>query len=199
VKITEKEVVAVLKRQIEKSQNKFTELGYDPAAVRDRVVALASSYGNPVLDVGTGSCACMAVALARRGLVVTAIDHASSAIRIAEQRITSELNNNLKVQHAEATRLPFLDNSFQVVTAFDVLCHAADPLAVVAEMFRVGSNGGAIIVSELNDAGRRITNHLDYGFEKKLSELLIHNCNHCQQLDDNHHVTMVCENRKVHY
>ena len=192
-------MVAVLKRQIEKTQKNLEATGYDPASVRDQVVALAQSYGSPVLDVGTGACAYMAVDLARSGLTVTAIDHASSAIRIAEERVTGALINNLKVQQAKATRLPFLDNSYRVVTVFDALCHAADPVAVVAEMFRVCSNGGAIIVTELNNAGRRVTHHLDYGFEKKLPDLLVHYCNNCQQLDDIHHVTQVCEIRKSLY
>lgn len=191
MKLTPENVEAQIKRQIEKSQKKLREAGYDASAVRERVAVLSQQYGGLVLDVGTGACACLAVAMARIGLRVTAVDHASSTVRIAEERATGALGERLEIRHVEASRLPFPDGSYRVVTAFDALCHTAEPGAVLEEMFRVSS--GAVIITELNTAGRRLTRHRDGGFDEKLPQLLARVCQDCRRFDDAHHVTYVCE------
>lgn len=169
------------------------EADYDEAPVRAQVASLVHGYGSPVLDVGTGACACMAVTLARRGHSVMAVDSASSAVRMAQERATGKLARRLQVRHVDATRLPFPDGSYRAVVAFDALCHASDPAAVLAEMFRVCDAGGAIIITELNTAGREITRHRDGGFEKRLPALLARHCSDCEQIEHHHHVTFVCE------
>lgn len=162
--------------------------------MRARVAAIAQHYGDPGLDVGTGACACMAVALAYCGLRVTAVDSASDAVHIAKAEVvTSEVDGRLKVCHANATHLPFSDGTYRVVVAFDVLCHTEDPMAVLSEMFRVCAKGGAVIVTELNAIGREVTRHRNDGFEKKLPDLLAPHCQECQQLSYPHHVIFVCE------
>ncbi|GAB4426846.1 MAG: hypothetical protein Kow00106_22950 [Anaerolineae bacterium] len=191
MKATVEEVVSALKKQIADTRRAMTETGYDEAPVRARVVRLARRYGSPALDVGAGACACMAVALARRGLRVTAVDHASSAVRMAQERAAGKLSETMEVLHADASHLPFLDGSYRVAVAFDVLCHATDPAAILGEIFRVSN--GVVIISELNGAGRRVTHHHDGGFEIKLPVLLAEHCQNCQRIDDAHHVTYVCE------
>jgi hypothetical protein len=47
---------------------KIEDEGYDEAPVREHVVALARRWGRFALDVGTGACACMALALAAGGI-----------------------------------------------------------------------------------------------------------------------------------
>lgn len=166
---------------------------YDEIPVRAKIAALARRYGGPALDVGTGGCACMALTLARHGLQVTAVDHASSAVRIAQERVTGELADRVEVRYADAVRLRSPDGSYRVVVAFDVLCHTADPAAVLLEMFRVCAGGGVVIVTELNGAGREITRHRDGGFEKRLPDLLARYCRDCQRFEHPYHVTFVCE------
>ncbi len=189
--VTEKEVEAVLKEQIASSRRALAETGYSEVPVRARVVRLARRYGSPALDVGTGACACMAVALARRGLRVTAVDHASSAVRMAQERAAGKLSDTLEVRYADASHLPFSDKSYRVALAFDMLCHSSDPDAIIREMFRVSN--GAVVISELNVAGRRVTQHHDGGFDTRLPDLLAEHCQNCQRFDDTHHVTYVCE------
>jgi ubiquinone/menaquinone biosynthesis C-methylase UbiE len=183
--------VSALKEQIAKTQQTLNEARYNPASVRKRVAILVQHYGSPALDVGTGACACLAALMAQNGLSVMAVDHASSAVRIAQERAAGALSERLEVRHAEACRLPFADGSYRVVTAFDSLCHASEPDAVVKELFRVSSQ--AVIITELNAAGREVTQHRDGGFHEKLPALLAHQCQNCQRLDDAHHVTYVCE------
>lgn len=189
--LTPENILAVLKEQIAKSQQNLDETGFDPQPARERVAALARNYGGPVLDVGTGACACMAVMMAQSGLSVTAVDHASSAVRIAQEQAAGVSGDRLDVRREEAAALTFADSSYRVVTAFDALCHAKEPNAVVKEMFRVSSH--AVIITELNTAGRQITRHLDGGFHEKLPALLERQCVNCQRFEETHHVTYVCE------
>jgi ubiquinone/menaquinone biosynthesis C-methylase UbiE len=172
---------------------KIAHSDYDESPVRAEIAALARRYGGPALDVGTGACACMALTLARHGLHVTAVDHASSAVRIAQERVVGKLADRVEVRYADAARLHFPDKSYQVVVAFDALCHAPDPVAVLSEMFRVCAIGGVVIVAELNAAGRAVTRHRDGGFEKRLPDLLAPYCWDCQRFEHPYHVTFVCE------
>lgn len=194
---TPENIVIVLKEQSAQTQRTLDGARYDPAPAREQVAALAQHYGGPALDVGTGACACLAVAMARQGLRVTAIDHASAAVRIGQERAAGELSDYLDVRYIEATHLPFPNGAYRVVTAFDALCHASEPAGVVAEMFRVCANDGAVIVTELNSDGRRVTHHHDGGFEIELPDLLAKHCQNCQRFDDAHHVTFVCERLSV--
>jgi ubiquinone/menaquinone biosynthesis C-methylase UbiE len=185
-------VVDELKKQIAQTAQALREAGYDEAPTRARVVRLARRYRGPVLDVGTGACACMAVALARRGLTVTAIDHTASAVRLAQERAAGKLGDALDVRHVDAAQLPFVDKSYAVVVAFDALCHAPQPAAVLSEMFRVSS--GVVIVTELNAAGRQVMQHHDH-FDQQLPDLLTNHCQACQMFQHRHHTTYVCDRR----
>lgn len=188
---TPENIITVLKEQIAKTQQSLNDTGYNPAAVREQVADLAQRYGGLILDVGTGACASLAVTMAQNGLTVTAVDHASSAVHLAEEWAVGMLGERLEIRYAEASQLPFADNSYHVVTAFDALCHANEPGAVLKEMFRVSSQ--AVIITKLNAAGREITQHHDGGFHEKLPVLLAHHCSNCQRHDSCHHIAYVCE------
>jgi len=197
VELTSENLGTESRRQVATPVTMLPEPGYDAALMRARVAALSQQCGGPALDIGTGACACLAVALARKGLRVTAVDHASSAVRIAQERAAGELSAYLDVRYAEATHLPFPNGAYRVVAAFDALCHAAEPAGVLAEMFRVCAHDGAVIITELNPAGRQATHHRDDGFEKKLPALLAPHCQDCQQVHDAFHITYVCR-RETH-
>lgn len=190
MQITEKDVLTVLKRQIALSRQALADQGYDEAFVRARIAHLAYHRGGPALDIGTGACGCMAVALARRGLRVDAVDHTFSAVRMARKRALGKQPDSFAVYQANASHLPFPDGSYRVAVAFDMLCHAADPDGVLKEMFRVSS--GVVMVSELNSAGCQITHHPDKGFDRRLPDLFASYCQDCQRFDDAHHVTYLC-------
>lgn len=171
---------------------KIKDSGYDEAPVREHVVALARRWGKSALDVGTEACACMALALAAGGLRVTAVDIASGALHIAQERIVGELADRIELPCADGAYLRFATGSYPIVVAFDFLCHAAMADAVLSEMFRVCSDTGVVIVVELNTAGRELTRHLDGGFEKKLPELLAPHCGRCDRFTHPHHVVWFC-------
>jgi 2-polyprenyl-3-methyl-5-hydroxy-6-metoxy-1,4-benzoquinol methylase len=134
----------------------------------------------------------MALALAAGGLRVTAVDVASGALRIAQESIAGELGDRIEFRYDDAAHSRLATGSYPVVVAFDFLCHAARPDAVLSEMFRVCSQTGVMIIVELNTAGRELTRHLDGGFEKMLPDLLAQHCGHCDRFTHPYHVVWLC-------
>jgi ubiquinone/menaquinone biosynthesis C-methylase UbiE len=168
-------------------------LRYDEVA-RRRVTLLACRRGGPALDVGTGPCAPMAQRLARCGMRVTAVDRDANVVGFAERAAAApELKDRLNVLQGNACRLPFDDGSYRVVVAFDCLGHARAPERILAEMFRVCSRDGTVLITEYNKVGRRATCHRNFGFEDRLAGLLQAHCAGCRRVEHPHHVTYVCD------
>lgn len=93
-----------------------------------------------VLDAGCGTGAAMKY-LARFG-AVTGCEISALALDFCRERDLSRLNQ------ASVTSLPFGDNSFDLVTSFDVLYHraVADHHRALAEFHRVLRPGGRLLV-----------------------------------------------------
>ncbi|MBI2328820.1 MAG: class I SAM-dependent methyltransferase [Chloroflexi bacterium] len=79
--------------------------------VRDKVVTFTEAkIGSKILDVATGT-GKQAFAFAKRGYDVTGVDLSEAMLRIADKKNKYE---NVKFEVADATNLPFEDNSFDV-------------------------------------------------------------------------------------
>jgi SAM-dependent methyltransferase len=96
--------------------------------------------GTSLLDLGCGSGEFCALAAAR-GSSVSGIDVADGLVEIARQKLPEA---DLRVGAVE--RLPWPDDRFDVVTAFNVLQFAADFLAALTEARRVTRPGGRVAV-----------------------------------------------------
>ena len=94
--------------------------------------------GTRVLDVGCGSGEFCRLAAAR-GAVVSGIDAAEGMIDVARRQVTAA---DLRVGAMES--LPWDDDSFDLVCAFNSLQFAADPIVVLAEATRVVRRGGQV-------------------------------------------------------
>jgi SAM-dependent methyltransferase len=119
-----------------------------------------------LLDVGCGQCHWGRLLAPRMcgPVKVTAYDRdpkwaaGSDAIRAAFATVGAEV----EFRHGDACRLPFDDDSFDVVTCQTVLMHVDDPLAALREMRRVTRPGGIVICSEpCNLAQMGLTNALN--------------------------------------
>ncbi|MDB9347248.1 class I SAM-dependent methyltransferase [Nodularia spumigena] len=74
----------------------------------------------------------------------TGIDITSAHIKIA--RSQAEQFSNLSFQEGNFNQLNFLDQSFDIVFAFECLCHASPDEIPLGEIFRVLRPGGKLIV-----------------------------------------------------
>ncbi len=112
---------------------------------------LAVSGAGPedtVLDVACGP-GLMACAFARVARHVTGIDLTPAMIDQARVMQQSDGLTNLTWQVGDVQRLPFADASFSLVFTRYSFHHLLDPKAVLAEMVRVCSPGGRVVVVDV--------------------------------------------------
>lgn len=116
-----------------------------PAA--DRAIELADVVaGERVLDVccGTGNAAAVAAGV---GAQIDGIDLAERLLEVARERVPSG-----HFQAADATRLPFEDDAFDVaVSVFGVIFAPGEPAS--SELVRVVRAGGRIVITTWPQAG----------------------------------------------
>lgn len=108
-----------------------------------------------ILDVATGTGA-QAYELAKLGYDVTGIDLSSGMLAQAKKKLSSKLK--LKFLPADATQIPFNDNSFDASTVSLALHDMTGEVgaAVLIEMQRVTKEGGIILIVEYMEPRRRL-------------------------------------------
>ena len=107
------------------------------AATQERVIAgfLDPVAGRTVLDVGTGT-GRGAIALARRGAIVTGVDASQEMLDVA-RRQAEAAGVPVTFAREDAHRLPFADGAFDSVICLRVLMHTPDWRRSLAELCRV--------------------------------------------------------------
>jgi ubiquinone/menaquinone biosynthesis C-methylase UbiE len=122
----------------------------------DRVIMLASlarysfalryAAGKRVLDVGCGARKGPWL-LAQRAESAIGLDIMPEALHHCQEQWPS-LNANYVA--GDAARLPFGDEAFETVTAFEVLEHLSDQAGLMQELRRVLKTGGTLVLSTPN-------------------------------------------------
>lgn len=112
--------------------------------------AVGHAAGRDVLDIGcnTGYGTIRFAPVAGR---VVGVDVSPRAIDAARQRAPDGRPEFIPTSGFE---LPFPDDSFDLVTSFQVLEHVPDPLAYLREIERVARPGGTVILATPNAATR---------------------------------------------
>lgn len=105
--------------------------------------------GLTLLDVGCGA-GLAAEALARRGAVVTGLDMAPEALEAARFHAAGQ---GLSIRYQQG-RPEELDETFDAVTALEVIEHVADPDAFLSALARSVRPGGTVFLSTLNRTAR---------------------------------------------
>ncbi|MEM1333214.1 MAG: class I SAM-dependent methyltransferase [Actinomycetota bacterium] len=114
---------------------RFDDLGLRPG---DRVLDVGAGFGRHVFEC------------ARRGADVVALDYAED--EVVETRATLgamvdageiDVERFKGVLRGDATRLPFDDDSFDIVITSEVLEHIQNDVAAISEMVRILKPGGA--------------------------------------------------------
>lgn len=98
-----------------------------------------------VLEVGIGTG--LNLALYPPGLRLTGIDISARMLARAVSRAAA-LDVSPALVRGDIEHLPFLDSSFDTVTATCVFCSVADPVAGLRELTRVVRNDGRILLLE---------------------------------------------------
>ena len=107
------------------------------ATSQEAVIArfLAPIGGRTILDVGTGT-GRAAIALARRGAVVTGVDASMEMLAVARTRAADQ-HVDVSFIHGDAHGLAFDDGAFDAVVCLRVLMHTPDWRQSLAELCRV--------------------------------------------------------------
>ena len=110
--------------------------------------AFAARFSNArlALDIGCGT-GYGTAELSRYALRAVGIDISSEAVRYASDHYR---NANLTFASASATQLPFPDQSFDLITAFEIIEHLSDWTRLLTEAARLLRPGGVFLVSTPN-------------------------------------------------
>lgn len=127
--------------------NTVLSLGNDQLWRAAMTRAVAPRAGQRILDLAAGTGA-SSVALSRSGAEVVAGDFSPGMI--AEGRRRHGGVTNLSFVEADATQLPFDDDSFDAVTISFGLRNVIDPQKALAEMLRVTAPGGRLVICEFS-------------------------------------------------
>jgi SAM-dependent methyltransferase len=112
--------------------------------------AAVQCAGRTVLDVGCND-GYGTVILAPGARSVAGVDVSSHAIESARRRPGAEA---IDFRVVGGAGLPFPDESFDVVTAFQVIEHVPDPRSFIAELRRIVRVGGVVLITTPNAAIR---------------------------------------------
>jgi SAM-dependent methyltransferase len=112
------------------------------------VDALEPLAGMRLLDAGCGAGQAIAEAAAR-GAEVSGVDASEPLLDIARSRTPGA-----DLRQGDIEALPFEDESFDRVTAFNAVQYAVDPVAAVAELARVCRSGGQVAIGVWGDPQR---------------------------------------------
>ncbi|MEY4386295.1 MAG: hypothetical protein RLY20_1578 [Verrucomicrobiota bacterium] len=141
---------------------------------KNRLVRLANLRpGSPALDVccGTGD---IAQRLARAGARVTALDFSEPMLDVARERNRRPAQTSAKPEfiQGDAMKLPFGDQSFEVVTVGYGLRNLSNWETGVVEMLRVAKPGGRILVLDFGKPDNALWRGLYFSYLRLCVPLL---------------------------
>jgi SAM-dependent methyltransferase len=100
--------------------------------------AIAVGPGTALLDAGCGGGFALQLA-AKRGATVTGFDACAPLLDIARERVPGA-----DIRQGDLESLPFPDDTFDAITAFNSIQYAADQAAAMRELRRVAKSGAAV-------------------------------------------------------
>lgn len=138
-----------------------------PRDERSYALSLTKHPRGPVLDVGTGDCACVATILARQGTRVVALDKDHERILAARMCLRAwNVKKAVWLLQDDITVSGLISSSFRNIVCFNVLHHVARFDSALAELRRILTPDGRLIISDFDENGD--------GFLKRLEQAVGH-------------------------
>jgi ubiquinone/menaquinone biosynthesis C-methylase UbiE len=126
------------------SMDRFYDLVF--ADIVTRISASPASY---ILDAGCGYCY-HTKRLARSGAKIMAVDFSEAALTSAREGLGSPEQDQITLQQADLTDLPFATATFDSVVCWGVLMHIPEMEKALAELTRVLKPRGILALNENN-------------------------------------------------
>jgi ubiquinone/menaquinone biosynthesis C-methylase UbiE len=129
---------------------------YDPIKDRTEALNFAKVKNKKILDIGTGNGHIAILAAKDFKCNVTTIDLSKEKIKVAKENAEKEkVANKINFRIADATKIPYPENTFDVVITFNALHHSKGKFKkIITEMIRVSKN--KIVITELNENGVKV-------------------------------------------
>jgi SAM-dependent methyltransferase len=108
--------------------------------------AIGIERGTRLLDAGCGAGLALVLA-AERGAVVTGLDASAGLLAVARERLPEA-----DLREGELEALPYPDDSFDAVTAFNSVQYASDPTTALRELKRVARPGVRVAITTWGSA-----------------------------------------------
>lgn len=175
-------------------------MSIDDLAGRKALIKASGLKKGHVLDIGMGDCGCMSFFLARRGFDVVGIDRSPHAIHNSRENARKKkFKGSFEAKLADAENLPFGDNEFDAVFAYHSMHHMDNIEKVIDEMFKVCKKGGFILISDLNEKGRKAYGHAsDNGeFLKKIEDSLNKYNKTIRKIKTKYDIMFICKNKRI--
>lgn len=123
-----------------------------PPDGRSFALSLLKHPGDPVLDVGTGDCACVASILASDGTRVVALDKDHETVLTARMFLNAQrLKKAVRLLQDDITASGLTSSSFRNIVCFNVLHHVSRFDSALAELRRILASDGRLIISEFDE------------------------------------------------
>ena len=100
-------------------------------------------YAAKMLEIGSGV-GTFLIAAHKRSITIDGLEPVLDLVNLSQQRLESINAKNVTAQVGSAEKLPYPDNTYEIVTSFQVLEHVSDPKQVLNESLRVLRPGGYI-------------------------------------------------------
>lgn len=146
-RILEPEVMDSAEEAVEYDAMDFTEVN---TAFAKRAIDLGSTAAT-VLDAGTGTARIpILICQQRPQWHITGIDMAKSMLEIGRKNVDiAGLQQQIKLELADAKRLPYRDEQFDMVISNSLIHHLPEPLPFLQEIKRVMNPDGALLLRDL--------------------------------------------------
>lgn len=151
----EKEIRENHKRYLERI-TLFKSYGYDIDKEKSFIVEQAKPLYGKILEAGTGK-GYFALALAKEGYPFVTFDISAHEQHFAKLNLSYFGFSNLvdfRIENAECTS--FIDQSFDIIFAVNIIHHLHNPYKVIEELIRLLSPQGKLVLADFTETGFKI-------------------------------------------